>query len=236
MNIEELLFDVADALRVPVLVLTVLALAVVIVELGALGAELLRRRARSRRQLEWAVNSAAAAVAEGDLAGARAILSSIAANRQMRRALAAIAAEATSPEAETNVAKDLADYDYRNLRKLERTRIMVRMGPALGLMGTLIPLSPALAGLSAGDVDTLTENLRVAFSVTVAGLMVGAVAFAISLVRDRIYGQDFTDVEFVATRLLAAIQARLPAPAESAATPHVAIGTTPLVPPEGPGR
>lgn len=36
----------------------------------------------------------------------------------------------------------------------------------------LIPLSPALAGLADGDA-TLTDNLRVAFSVTVAGLPTG---------------------------------------------------------------
>ena len=33
------------------------------------------------------------------------------------------------------------------------------------------------------------------------GLVVGAVAFAISLVRDRIYGQDLSDLEFVAATL-----------------------------------
>ena len=77
------------------------------------------------------------------------------------------------------------------------------MGPALGLMGTLIPLSPALAGLADGDVATLTDNLRVAFSVTVAGLLVGAIAFGISLVRDRLYAQDFSDVEYVAACLTA---------------------------------
>jgi hypothetical protein len=36
--------------------------------------------------------------------------------------------------------------------------------------------APPLAGLADGDVATLTENLRVAFSVTVAGLMIGAFA------------------------------------------------------------
>ncbi len=47
----------------------------------------------------------------------------------------------------------------------------------------------------------LTENLRVAFSVTVAGLMVGGIAFGVSLVRDRLYAQDYSDVEYVAAGL-----------------------------------
>ena len=44
-------------------------------------------------------------------------------------------------------------------------------------MGTLIPLSPALTGLANGNTAALSENLRVAFSVTVVGLLIGAVAF-----------------------------------------------------------
>jgi hypothetical protein len=71
-------------------------------------------------------------------------------------------------------------------------------------MGTLIPLTPALSGLAKGNVSELTSNLEVAFSVTVTGLLVGAIAFAISLVRDRLYGQDYSDVEYVAATLSAA--------------------------------
>lgn len=99
------------------------------------------------------------------------------------------------------VAKALADFDFTSLRRLERTRLLVRFGPALGLMGTLIPLSPALAGLAEGDINQLADNLRIAFSVTVIGLLVGAVAFAMSLVRDRLYGQDHSDLEYAANVL-----------------------------------
>ena len=99
------------------------------------------------------------------------------------------------------MAKILADFDLQSLRKLERTRMLVRFGPALGLMGTLIPLSPALEGLANGNVKLLSENLRVAFSVTVLGLLIGAIAFTISLVRDRLYAQDLSDLEYVAATL-----------------------------------
>jgi biopolymer transport protein ExbB/TolQ len=90
------------------------------------------------------------------------------------------------PEASSRMSKCLADFDLRSVRRLERTRLLVRFGPALGLMGTLIPLSPALEGLAAGNTRQLTSNLRVAFSVTVLGLLIGALAFSVSLVRDRL--------------------------------------------------
>jgi hypothetical protein len=135
----------------------------------------------------------------------------------------------TATNGEDRIAKDLAEFDYSSIRRLERTRILVRVGPALGLMGTLIPLAPALAGLAEGDVETLSENLRVAFSVTVAGLLVGAIAYGISLVRDRLYGQDFSDLEYVASAL--APGAVLPRPTAAAPqTPAPATATTTQTP------
>ena len=44
----------------------------------------------------------------------------------------------------------LADYETAVQRRLDRTRILVRAGPAVGLMGTLIPLAPGLAALGRG--------------------------------------------------------------------------------------
>jgi biopolymer transport protein ExbB/TolQ len=140
-------------------------------------------------------------VERGDHAGAREALAQIAWSAPMGRTLAFLVAQWGRADGEALIAKSLADHDFGAMRRLERTRLLVRAGPALGLMGTLIPLSPALAGLAAGDVQELSENLRVAFSVTVLGLLIGAIAFGISLVRDRLYGQDLSDLEFVANRL-----------------------------------
>jgi len=201
MAIEEVIFDVSDALRIPVLVLTLAALAVVVIEAGALFAELARRRGRSLAALELALQNARAALARGDHLGAQVALGVVARSSGMRETLGGIIADLPRPDRQDRVAKRLAEFDYAAMRRLERTRMLVRFGPALGLMGTLIPLSPALAGLAAGDVAELAENLRVAFSVTVAGLLIGAVAFGISLVRDRLYGQDYSDVEFLASSL-----------------------------------
>jgi biopolymer transport protein ExbB/TolQ len=115
--------------------------------------------------------------------------------------LETIGSEATKPGADTRLAKALADFDFASQRRLGRTRLLVRVGPALGLMGTLIPLSPALDGLARGDVNELSQDLRVAFSVTVLGLLIGGIAFAVTLYRDRIYGQDLSDLEYVAAVL-----------------------------------
>lgn len=201
MQIENFLFSVSDALRWPVLVAVLLALAWSIVEIGILLAEIWRRRWRSINALENAVDQAEVDIVQGDQIGAISALSSVSWSRPMRETMTSIVTLRPSPDAENRIAKRLADYDYNSLRRLERTRILVRLGPALGLMGTLIPLAPALAGLADGNVTELTDNLRVAFGVTVAGLLTGALSFGVSLIRDRIYAQDFSDVEFAAANL-----------------------------------
>jgi biopolymer transport protein ExbB/TolQ len=201
MSLEQIIFDVAEALRYPVLILALASLAVVLVETGAFAVELVRRRRRDTERLERAAQAARAALDAGDMPTARLALHQVAWSGAMWSTLQLVAERARSNGGADRVAKALADFDFASLRRLERTRMLVRAGPALGLMGTLIPLAPALAGLAEGDVAQLSRNLRVAFSVTVLGLLVGAIAFAISLVRDRLYGQDLSDLEFVAATL-----------------------------------
>ena len=219
MSIEQILFDVSEALRVPVLVLALLSLVLAVVELGSLFVEMRRRRHRSVWALERAVEECQARLAAGQAPEALSALLALAHNRLMEEALTGVFEQIGRPDAEARISKRLAEYDYLSLRRLERTRILVRFGPALGLMGTLIPLSPALAGLADGDVETLTENLRVAFGVTVAGLLVGAIAFTISLIRDRLYAQDYSDVEYVA--------AALTTPPATAPVPHSHLAVAP---------
>ena len=200
-SIENVVFDVVAALRVPVLVAALLALAVVAVELGSLAAELVRRRRRNASNLELAARTARQAVASHDRPGAAGALRATAASRRIEDALVAIVNALGEPRSENRISKRLADFDLGSIRRLERTRMLVRAGPALGLMGTLIPLTPALEGLARGDTQSLSDNLRTAFSITVLGLMIGAIAFGISLVRDRLYAQDLSDLEFVVVTL-----------------------------------
>jgi biopolymer transport protein ExbB/TolQ len=201
MGVEQLLSHIARALRIPVLTLAIIALAAVLAELGALAIDVLRRRRRSLERTEQQLKVAQNALQAGDVPGALAAMRAIALTPDMADVLTAIVLQLPLPDADERISKRLADYEYRHLRRLERTRILVRFGPALGLMGTLIPLSPALSGLAHGNVTALTSNLQVAFSVTVTGLLIGALAFSISLIRDRLYGQDYSDVQYVAATL-----------------------------------
>jgi biopolymer transport protein ExbB/TolQ len=202
-DIYQAIFKAASVLEIPVVILALLSLAVVIFELGAFAIELFNRRRRKFARLSTVSEDARRDIDKGDRSAAALAVSGLARGKAMGRSLLAFVEVAGEPGADTRMAKELADFDFNRQRRLGRTRLLVRTGPALGLMGTLIPLSPALDGLARGNVTALTDNLRVAFSITVLGLLVGAIAFGLSLNRDRMYGQDLSDLEYVAAILSA---------------------------------
>jgi biopolymer transport protein ExbB/TolQ len=197
-DIDEAIFHVASALQVPVLLLALLALALVIFELGSYVIEVRGRRRRRFATLSVDAERARLALLANDRVGAAAAVSGLARSQAMADTLAFIVENARTAGSDHQINKALADFDFDAQRRLGRTRLLVRAGPALGLMGTLIPLSPALTGLANGNTSALSQDLRVAFSVTVVGLMIGAVAFGLSLSRDRMYGQDLSDLQYLA--------------------------------------
>jgi biopolymer transport protein ExbB/TolQ len=197
-GIDEVIFHVASILEVPVLILALGALALVIFELGSFVVELHGRRKRRFDRLSSGAEHARSALLAGDRTAAAAAVRDIPRSAAMAGTLAYIIGHARTPGGDHQLNKALADFDFDSQRRLGPTRVLVRAGPALGLMGTLIPLSPALTGLANGNTAALSQNLRIAFSVTVVGLLIGAVAFGLSLARDQMYSQDLSDLQYVA--------------------------------------
>ncbi|WP_020468800.1 MotA/TolQ/ExbB proton channel family protein [Zavarzinella formosa] len=99
------------------------------------------------------------------------------------------------------VRKRLATVEADVADSLAKLSFITRVGPMLGLLGTLIPLGPALTGLSAGNVQQLSGNLVIAFTTTVCGLLVSCLAYGMGLVRRSWYGRDMDDLEFIVGRV-----------------------------------
>lgn len=89
----------------------------------------------------------------------------------------------------------LADLEIETATSLSALTWMTRVAPMLGLMGTLIPLGPALTGLAAGDLATLSSNLVVAFTATVVGVLLGCCSYTMNLVRKNWYQRDLSTLE-----------------------------------------
>lgn len=95
----------------------------------------------------------------------------------------------------------LANFEIEADKDLSTSKTLSKMGPMLGLMGTLIPMGPALVGLSTGDIASMAYNMQVAFATTVVGLFAAAIGFITQQVKQRWYLQDMTNLEFVAELL-----------------------------------
>ena len=104
------------------------------------------------------------------------------------------------PEFTTVMRESLADNlieqeQSRYDRTLKTTSLMAKLGPTLGLMGTLIPLGPGIIALGQGDTYTLSTSLLTAFNTTIAGLCVSVVAICVTTVRSNWYSKYMSILE-----------------------------------------
>lgn len=105
-------------------------------------------------------------------------------------------------ESRAHLERLIADYEISADKDLAVSKTLSKMGPMLGLMGTLIPMGPALVGLSTGDIGSMAYNMQVAFATTVVGLFAAAIGFITQQVKQRWYLQDLTNLEFVKEMLI----------------------------------
>lgn len=101
-------------------------------------------------------------------------------------------------DSQVEVQRLLAEYEIAADRDLSTSKLLSKLGPMLGLMGTLIPMGPALAGLATGDIESMARNMQVAFSTTVTGLVAAAIGFITQQVKQRWYQQDMTNLDYLA--------------------------------------
>ena len=106
-----------------------------------------------------------------------------------------------SKDRPAHVQRLLADFEITADKDLAISKTLTKMGPMLGLMGTLIPMGPALVGLSTGDIASMAYNMQVAFATTVVGLFSSAIGFITQQVKQRWYLQDMTNLEFLSELL-----------------------------------
>ncbi|HDG98969.1 MAG TPA: MotA/TolQ/ExbB proton channel family protein [Desulfobacterales bacterium] len=125
-------------------------------------------------------------------------------NQLTRRFLNALSAQIGKglDNLDIRIENTLQEYEIEVSRLLDKTRVLVRVGPMLGLMGTLIPMGVALLALSQGDLAQMSNCLIIAFGTTVAGLAIGVLAYVISVVRERWYAEDTKDMAYIAELLM----------------------------------
>lgn len=68
---------------------------------------------------------------------------------------------------------------------LEPERLASRIAPMLGLVGTMIPMGPALKSLSDGNLAQVSGSLTVAFSAVILALIAASITYWVANVRRR---------------------------------------------------
>jgi len=187
----EILYRVTTSLETPVVFALLLALAWALVEGGWFLREWVDRR---RAAPVWRAAGRALADHPAPAAALRAVLADRA-EPDLLRPLPAVFRAGPPAAGPRDLDGLLHDMELRAARRLARVRIGLRLGPVLGLMGTLIPMGPALLGVAEGDLATMSERLIIAFSTTVAGLFVGAVCYVLLTARRYWYARDLAEVE-----------------------------------------
>lgn len=200
MHLADALHAVSQGLLVPTVALLFLLMAYSVYTIGSLIVELAVERRHYKVVLPQLIDDLDAA----DPAMLDAVIDRSGLLCTQRDALHGVVSRMHLPEdALTEVAKRLlADETDRYKRALSLTDCAVKIGPMLGLMGTLIPLGPGLVALGSGDLERLSDALITAFDTTVAGLVVAVVCFLVTKVRRRWYDDYLVSVEGAMSTIL----------------------------------
>ena len=95
-----------------------------------------------------------------------------------------------------------ADYMITNFeneaeKDVVTSKLLAKVGPVLGLIGTLIAMSPALTGLSQGDISKMASNMQVVFATTVVGLVVNLVGLVTLQFKQRWYAKQVNQLDYI---------------------------------------
>ena len=196
-TLTSLIHIISESLLTPVVIILVIFVVIAILCLGGVINERISRKPIKPEEFEKLVREISFSSSSSEIDNLinnsnlfdwqKDVLVKIARNHDIdSKARKALASELISAE------------ETRLIKSTNKTDILVRLGPIMGLLGTLIPLGPGLAALGSGDITTLAESLTIAFDTTVTGLAVGAVGYLISKFRKQWYESDLIDVETLA--------------------------------------
>lgn len=187
--ISNVLYWISTGLLVPVIVLLILAFIRAIILIGSFYGQYMQQRrtvGRVYSSIEGLTPANVKTLADSLPAKSDSLLVAY-----IRRIL-----ENRSNDAKIELL--LSEYEITADGNIATSKVLTKMGPILGLMGTLIPMGPALVGLATGDIASMAYNMQVAFATTVVGLVVSAIGFLTQQARERWAVKELAALEYVA--------------------------------------
>lgn len=190
--ISKILFGISNSLLIPVIILLIVFFVRVVIMAGAFYGRFLTRR-RNTKAYQTIIDDFIHHSAE-ELSAALPTYDNALVIPYYRRLL--------SRPGDTDYAEYLiSDFENQATKDLIACRLLSKIGPILGLMGTLISMSPALVGLSSGDVSGMAYNMQVVFATTVVGLVISGISIVVLHYSQRWYDKDANSLTYVANVL-----------------------------------
>lgn len=185
---------IAEAMEKPVIILLLLLVAVTVFMIGWVIAEFFTERRHLRAKLPALVDQLNTTSNKVQID--RCVESSELLYRQKTALKELVMHPDITPLMRESLAvrllqEEQAFYD----RRLKISDVIAKIGPMLGLLGTLIPLGPGIIALGQGDTITLSSSLLTAFDTTIMGLIAAAVAIVISTIRSKWYSNYMSVLE-----------------------------------------
>lgn len=193
--IFNVLYTFSASLLYPVVITLILLAVYSLMLIGEFVSEFARRR-RDIENLELCCNSARVHLKNKEMEKAASSLRLVK-QTFLVKGFAIDSANLVEKNNLSSIERLAQDYEIKMAKRLEQTRIVATISPMVGLMGTLIPLGPALIGLSQGNIEQLANNLMIAFATTVIGLFAGTIGYVLTQIRKRWYWQDMADIDYI---------------------------------------
>lgn len=192
--VSKVLSTVCQAMEVPVMIILVLLIAVALFIVGWILSEFFTEKRHMKLKLPELMDEIRSDV--------KPIEETISDSGMLRTQKEAVLELMKHPEFTEVMRESLADNlideeQSRYDKTLKVTNLLAKLGPTLGLMGTLIPLGPGIIALGQGDTYTLSTSLLTAFNTTIAGLMVAVVSICVSTIRGNWYNRYMSILETV---------------------------------------
>lgn len=205
--LDSSLTAITQALQIPVIILLIAFLVFAVYTLGKLLSEHFSRKKVPVSLIKEMIYSIYDAESAEDIKN---VVNNADIQKSQKKILSELAdSEHLGKKSRETLARRLIDNEEDKIaQNLNKTDIVTKIGPTLGLMGTLIPMGPGLAALGTGDVTTLASAITIAFNTTVIGIGSGAIAYFASKLRRRWFGEYLANLDALMDAILDNIDKR----------------------------
>jgi biopolymer transport protein ExbB/TolQ len=102
----------------------------------------------------------------------------------------------------------VAEHEEQLRHGLDGPRALVKVGPSLGLIGTLIPMGSSLAAMASGNLNAMAGQMVVAFTSTIIGLATGTLAYGLVALRQSWVSASIREQRYLAEVVATELEAR----------------------------